>query len=278
MLATACWTDTDSWLQAPRPRRSGCLSQRGCARIPDTPSSHLGSKNHQFLGASRAQFRASHLRRSATRRTAPSVATAPGCGKPVRVSRETKVASQHSAAKGRGAVDYQVLPVRPNHFPSHSHPSPFHYLSATGEEAAARCMPRRVPRKHPLVRRTPGRARSGRSGAGVRGANVGAAPPAWLGVPRSWRAQRALPLARLPQPANAEAQRRRRRQGWQKHAVAEVRVPSSRRVALPTDCRPKHSSAAGSPAKERAVSVSFCGRPPSNEAKVSQTASSCNWA
>ena len=36
-------------------------------------------------------------------------------------------------------------------------------------------------------------------------------PPAWLGVPRSWRAQRALLLARLPhaaQPANAKAQRR----------------------------------------------------------------------
>ena len=40
---------------------------------------------------------ASRLRRSATRRTAPSVAAAPGCGKPVRVSGETRVASQHSA-------------------------------------------------------------------------------------------------------------------------------------------------------------------------------------
>ena len=87
-------------------------------------------------------------------------------------------------AGGRGAGQPLLrddLPVRPNRFPSHPHPGPCHYLSTTGEEAVAGACQGVVPESIHL-RAARRKARSGRSGAGVRGANV---PPAWPGVPRS---------------------------------------------------------------------------------------------
>ena len=251
MLATACWTDTDSWLHQRRAHAetAACRSAGGarCARIRTRsrtswsapwlhrpPTSEPRTTSVWGPPAHSSGY-ASRLRRSATRRTAPSVAAAPGCGKPVRVSGETSVASQHSAppreawrrrlpgpsgACRKGppggpwcgpAIAAGLLARLPQLLPEPPAPTPVPLSWHGGRGGRCGGMPRRGPRKHLLARRILERAHSDRSGAGVRGGGVGAVPPAWPGVPTSWRAQRALLLARLPhaaQPANAKAQRR----------------------------------------------------------------------
>ena len=166
-----------------RPRRSGCLSQRGrrALRTDRTRSrtswsapwlhrSPTSDPRTTSIGLPRSvpgTRRACH----ATRRTAPTVATAPGCGKPVRgrlPGPSGVIMSEGSkwgpwcgpaAAAGRLARLPQRLPEPPA-----PRPVPLSWHGGRGGG----------PRKHPLARRILERARSGRSGARVRGGDVGA--------------------------------------------------------------------------------------------------------
>ena len=95
-----------------RPARCRCLPNCGgrAARaqtdqVSDEPqraaipaASHFGPEHDQPLRAAPCEFWvAARLRLSAARSAAPSVSAAQGCGRPVRVSGDTRVASQHKA-------------------------------------------------------------------------------------------------------------------------------------------------------------------------------------
>ena len=113
VLATACWTATDSMLHHRRVQPAAAAARMaGGARWALTrtswrtklraPSFHRPPTSEprttSFCGPARASSEyAACLRRSATRNAAPSMVTVHGCGCPVRVSGDTSVASQHNA-------------------------------------------------------------------------------------------------------------------------------------------------------------------------------------
>ena len=249
MLATACWTDTDSRLHQRRSHAEALAAARAAraahgsgpgraqvgarpgstARPPRSPGPPVsGALPRAALGMRRACCAprpAGPLRPSQQRRAAASPSGSAGRPAWRRNTALRPEAWRHRLPSPSGAcrkgppggpwcgpaIAAGLLARLPQLLLEPPAPTPVPLSWHTGRGGRYGGMPRRGPRKHLLARRTPERAHSDRSGAGVRGGGVGAVPPAWPGVPRSWRAQRALLLARLPhaaQPANAKAQRR----------------------------------------------------------------------